>query len=235
MAVEPHRIIPRAVRDDVFVAEFGAYRGHRVLHLKFARAWFRDIAFPVLSRRTLSPRFPLLRTCKLQLGDRGGEGRRGRINRKIRTIDVPDLIGARMHVHELHCHVGDVEELVAAGGDFSESGTHRDEQIGGSKPFGNLGVESDTGLSTIVRVPVVDVVLAAERGQDGDIVCFGEALDVGGGLCIPPAAADDHHGALGCFEHRLERRDFVASCFRFRRARRERIRHIRGSREHILR
>ena len=97
-----------------------------------------------------------------EIRDRGRErGGRG-VYREIRPVHAAELLRPRVYVHESAGRVGDVDEGVPARGDLPEPAAESDQQITPPETVRNPGVDPDAGMAAIVRVAVVDVVLAAE-------------------------------------------------------------------------
>ena len=64
-------------------------------------------------------------------------------------------------------------------------------------------------MADIVRVPIVEIILTAERCTDRQRVGLGEAREVGRDAGIPPTASNDDQGPLGFSQQIAEPRDIV--------------------------
>lgn len=64
-----------------------------------------------------------------------------------------------------------------------------------------LRIDADADVADVVRVGVVEQVLEAEGAAHRQVVGFGEALQVGAGLRVPAAAAQQDQRLFGAGEH----------------------------------
>ena len=67
---------------------------------------------------------------KLQCFERRGESRRCRIDRKMRAVDTPQLLGARMHMHERLLRARNVEQRVMLRWQLAQAPADHDDEIG---------------------------------------------------------------------------------------------------------
>src|SRR3546814_11261627 len=97
-------------------------------------------------------------------------------------------LGTGMDVHQPLARPRDVEQRVATGGHLAEPGADHDQQVAVAHPGGQLRVDADADMAGIVRVPVVEMVLAAERSTDRQRVRLGEPSERIRGRGVPAAA-----------------------------------------------
>jgi hypothetical protein len=111
-----------------------------------------------------------------------GELRHAGVDRQRRLVDPAEFLGARMNVHERLLGDRDVEQRVAGSRHLAKAGADDDQQVGVLHPRGELGIDADTDVARIIRMAVVEQVLAAERAADRQVRRLGEGADVGNGL-----------------------------------------------------
>lgn len=83
-------------------------------------------------------------------------------------IDVNEVLGG----------LWNVDQAVTTRFHLAEPGAQQDHHIGRFNPRGQLGVDPDTGTSSIERVGIVKEILAPERRRNGHRPFGGEILKV---------------------------------------------------------
>ena len=155
--------------------------------------------------RSVSARHGLLSTgCSLR--GRGGEGAHAGEDREVRRVDEADLLGAGMDVDQRLAGLGHIDQRVAAARGLAQAGADQQQQVGLADPVAERRGDRDADVAGIAAVRVVEVVLAAERHADRQIEGLGELLDVGAGLGVPAAAAEDRERPLGGAEQHVQAR-----------------------------
>ena len=88
------------------------------------------------------------------------------------------------------------EQRVASGDHLSEAFADHQQHVGSADALGELRVDADAHVAGIVRMPVVEHVLIAERTGNRQRARFGKAREIRAGLRVPAAAAGDDHRPL---------------------------------------
>ena len=81
---------------------------------------------------------------------------------KITVKDAAELFRPRMHVHQLHLWLGDVEQRVALRRHFAHATADQQHEVGALDARQQLRVGSDAAVARVARVQRVEEVLAAE-------------------------------------------------------------------------
>ena len=127
------------------------------------------------------------------------------------------------------------DERVAAGRRLAEAGTDDEQQVGVAHACRELRVGADADVAGVDPRGVVDVVLPAEPGTDGELVRLREGEEVRRGLLRPPAAADDRERPLRAGEQLAQARQLVRSRVGLQRRVRLCVVRLDLLREHVLR
>ena len=140
-----------------------------------------------------------------------------------------------MGVDERLPRLRNVEERVAAGGDVTQAAADGDEEVGLLHPAGERGVEADRQVARVDGRVVVHVVLAAERGGDGQRTGLAEGEHVLPRLRAPATLADDDQRPLRAREELLQAREVAVRRLRARRGDGRRVGDVGLLEEHVLR
>ena len=143
---------------------------------------------------------------RLQPGGGGGERAHAGVDRQVRRVDEADLLGAGVDVDQRLARLGHVDQRVAAARGLAEAGADQQQKVGVADPVAERRGDRDADVAGIAAVRVVEVVLAAERDADRQIEGLGERPDVGAGLGVPAAAAEDRERPPGGGEQHLQAR-----------------------------
>jgi hypothetical protein len=122
-----------------------------------------------------------------------------------------------MDMHHGLLRRGALEHRVARRSRFGETRTDDDHQIGLFGAIRQFRRHAEAELADVMRIAIVERILAAERGRDRQIVGVHEALERGARFGVPARAADHHQRTrrgVEQFAQRVER-------LRFRRGMRD--------------
>src|SRR5207253_2901591 len=102
---------------------------------------------------------------------RAKRGRRS-IDGKMRMIDAPEFLSARMHVHQFRLRLGDVEHTVALRRHFAEASTDEQHKICTFHPRQQFRIWANAEVSGVTAMRCVEQMPAPEGRDDRQ----GEAL-----------------------------------------------------------
>ena len=94
-----------------------------------------------------------------------------------------------------------VDQRVIDGGPFSQAWADREQQVGIADAAFERRIESDRDIADVIRMAVVEQILAAVGAADRQRVGLGDRLEVGASPRIPAAASHHHERPLGLREH----------------------------------
>src|SRR4029077_6283876 len=114
------------------------------------------------------------------------------IDQQLALVDPAELLGARVHVHELLLRPRRLDERISAGGHLPETRADHEEQIRAADALGELRVDADADVADVMAMAVVEQVLKAERAGDREARAFRERLQVAAGFARPNRAAENH-------------------------------------------
>ncbi len=124
---------------------------------------------------------------------------------------------------------------VATGRHVAEPFADDDEQVGAADRRRHLRVDVEAGVADVRRVPVVEMVLAAKRGNHGQVERRRELADVHGCRLAPAATAEHEERPLGSAQFRLEARHLAGRRRQGRRLRRRAVARLGAGEQDILR
>ena len=195
-AVYPDGKIAGAVGDDGFRRQALAEEVHDLAHVDLARHLDRLLPGFKVGARFFGPGIP----CRFHRGEffRGRrEFRHAAVDQQITLIHAAEFFGAGVYMHQFLRRARNVDQRVVGGGPFAESRADDEQQVGAFDAFGEFGIQADGDITDVVRVAVVDQVLAAEGGAHRQIEGAGKGEHVVAGLFVPAAAAEHHERAFG--------------------------------------
>ncbi len=184
-------------------------------------------ALPTASRRAIGWRQGLRRHCSEKRAGRG-------VDRQRRLIDAAELVGARMHVNERLRRRGHVEERVARRRHLAQALADHQQHVGVAHARGEPGIDADSHVPGIIRVAVVEEILAAKRACHRQFGAFREAPQRGAGVGVPAAAAGDDQRPRGVGKQGARGRDLAGIGGRDDRVDARRVRAYGARGEHVL-
>ena len=144
---------------------------------------------------------PLPRGRRRELRRRGRERLEIAGDAELRLVDGPRAgPGRDARGRAAGAGAGGVEEGVGVGRDLAQAPADRQQHVGVADPRRERRVHPEPRVPGVGGRAVVDVVLAAEGGGDGDALRLAERRDVEAGPGRPAALADDRQRALCTLE-----------------------------------
>ena len=101
-----------------------------------------------------------------------------------------------MHVHQRLPWHRRCQQRVAAGRILAEARTQCDDQVRRLEPLGEAWIDPEPQVSAIVRIAVVDEILATEARGDRQFMSSGELEHSLAGFRGPTTASDDEQRPL---------------------------------------
>src|SRR5439155_8195784 len=160
------------------------------LNLPRVRAGFRPLE--IVGTRLLAPVAPR-GIVQLHAFQRGGDLRHAGVDQQLALVDPAELLGARVHVHELLLRPRRLDQRVGARGHLAQARADHEQQIGAAYALGELRVDADADVAGVMAVAVVEQVLEAERAGDREARAFGERLQVAARFASPDRASQYDH------------------------------------------
>lgn len=120
-----------------------------------------------------------------------------------RLVDAAQLLEAGVHVDQRLPRGGDVQQAVAAAADLAEAAADHQQQVGLLHRLAQLGAGGQAQVAGVLRVAVVEQVLAAERQGDRQALALGEGAHVGDRLGRPATATEHQQRAPGLLQQCL--------------------------------
>ncbi|MCY1422029.1 hypothetical protein D9M71_376980 [compost metagenome] len=202
-AVQPYRVVAGAVAEDAVLRQVLAQPGHDLAHLHRAgRGRAVEVAAVVLVE-LLDPGRMAAGVHVGQCGGLGGEGFRAAGDGQRRLVDAAQFFEAGVHVDQRLPRGGDVQQAVAAAADFAQPAADHQQQVGLLHGRAQLRAGGQAEVAGVLRVAVVEQVLATERQGHRQALALGEGAHVGDRLGRPATAAEHQQRALGLFQQCL--------------------------------
>ena len=129
--VDPRRIVAGAVAQDGVARQVVAQPNHDRAEIDATRLLGRHLR-PCEKVRVgrVRSRAPRNRVGRLHRVGRFGKRRRARMDCEMRPVEPPELLGARMDVHELGLRSGNVEQAVALRRELAEPTADEEDEVG---------------------------------------------------------------------------------------------------------
>jgi hypothetical protein len=180
VAVRPDREVARAVAEDRVGPEPFAQCGHDGRHLQRAGE-LDDLVQVALVLRVGRVEQPLARGRRRELRRRGRERLEIAGDAELRLVDGPQQARVGMHVDQPLHRRRRLQEGVGVGRDLAQAPADRQQHVGVADPRRERRVHAEPRVPRVGGRVVVDVVLAAEGGGDGDALRLAERCDVEAG------------------------------------------------------
>ncbi|MNX91402.1 hypothetical protein D3C86_1234780 [compost metagenome] len=239
IAMRPGAVITRAV------GEYGARiqllaQGNDDaggVHAQFGRRRLRvaQVALP----QPIEPAAPRGRVQGIESGGHIGEGVQARLYLQGRLVHAAQLFGAGQHMDQRLPGHGGLQQGIAAGHHFAQPGTHRKDHVGVAHGVGQFGIHAYAHFAHVLRMMVVEQVLAAEGARHGQAVQAGVVLQAVQARAGPARTAHDHQGPSRAGQQgahagqRIRRRVGVGHLDRPASLRKGRFgQHVLGQRQH---
>ena len=143
---------------------------------------------------------------RLQAFQRRAERGRRRVDGERRVIDAAEFLGARMHMHQLHLRLGNIEQRVALRRHLAQAPADQQHQIGALHARQQFRIGPDAHIAGVTGMQPVEQILAAEGGRDRQREALGKAHQRGAGGSdqrLPPTSATGRLAAHNSFCSRL--------------------------------
>src|ERR1043165_17817 len=79
-----------------------------------------------------------------------------RVERQMRAIELPKLLGARMNVDQLHLRRRNAEQRVALRGELAQPSTDKENKIGFLDPRNEFGIGADAKVARITGIERIE-------------------------------------------------------------------------------
>jgi hypothetical protein len=122
--------------------------------------------------------------------------RHAAVDHQLRLIDAAQFLGIRVHVDQALGRHWRGQQRVAAGGHLAEARADGQDHIGFAHARRQFRIDADADVADVVGMCIVQQILEAEGARYRQVIGFGKALDIGAGLFIPAAAAQQHQRFL---------------------------------------
>ena len=110
------------------------------------------------------------------------------IDHQIGFVNTTKLLDAGVNMHQFLGWAWHIEKRVRARSHFTQTRANGNDEIGITHPLGECRVESDANITAIIRMPIVQQILPAERAGSRQVVRFDESAYVVTGLARPATA-----------------------------------------------
>ena len=194
--MQPGREISGAIRENRIVGEVFVEPAYDLAHVERARDRSRLPPLCVLRVRLFGSTSPcdcVDRRRPVHCSEKRSRCRRD-CNRGL--IDTTELLASRMYVNQPLPRLGDFQQCVARGRDLAKPFADHEQYIGIADSSRELRIDPDPDVAGIVRMAVVEEVLAAKCAGHREGVRFGDCAQCGMGLRVPPCAAHKHERPL---------------------------------------
>jgi hypothetical protein len=105
---------------------------------------------------------PRQRGRRLQAFERGGEGGRRSVDRKMRVIDAAEFLRAGMHMHQRLLRAGNVEQRVTLARHLAHPSADQQQHVGILDARDDFRVGADAEIAGVTRMRLVEEMTAAE-------------------------------------------------------------------------
>ncbi len=129
---------------------------------------------------------------------------------------------------------GHVKKGVARGRHLAQALADHQQHVGVAHARGESGIDADSHVPGIVRVAIVEEILAAKRASHRQFGAFREAPQRGAGVGVPAAAAGDDQRSRGVRKQGARGRDLAGIGGRDDRIDARRVRAYGARSEHVL-